>query len=82
MNPMLKNLQSQSVLPSHFKQMMNTIRNCGNPQMMLNQMLGSNPTYKQVIEYVNANGGDAESAFYKMAKEKGVDPNEILNQLR
>lgn len=84
MNPMMKNIQgqSQSIIPSHFKQMMNTIRSCGNPQMMLNQMLGNNPAYKQVMNYVNENGGDAQVAFYKMAQEKGVDPNEILNQLR
>ena len=50
--------------------------------MMLNQMLGNNPAYKQVMNYVNENGGDAQVAFYKMAQEKGVDPNEILNQLR
>ena len=49
--------------------------------MMLNQMLAQNPQYKQIMDYVNANGGDAKSAFYKMANEKGIDPNEIIHQL-
>ena len=46
------------------------------------RMMQNNPRMKQVMDYVNANGGDAQAAFYKMAKEKGVDPEEILSQLR
>ena len=50
--------------------------------MMLNQMMGQNPQIKQAMDYVNANGGDFEKAFYKLAQEKGVNPDDILNQLR
>ena len=53
-------------------------------QLMFNQMQNT-PAMKQVNEYkvyVKANGGDAQAAFYKLAKEKGVDPQEILNQIR
>ena len=80
---MLTNLNQSRITQtlSPIKQMMNTIRNAGNPQMMLNQMLAQNPQYKQVMDYIQQNGGDAKSAFYKMAQEKGVDPNEILSQL-
>ena len=46
--------------------------------MMLQQM----PQYKQVMDYVNANGGDAESAFYAKAKEMGIDPEEVLKAMR
>ena len=49
---------------------------------MLNQMMQNNPQYKQVMDYVNQNGGDPQKAFYAMAKEKGVNPEDILNQLR
>lgn len=49
---------------------------------MLNQMMMNNPQYQQVMEYVNQNGGNPKDAFYKLAKEKGVDPEEILKQLR
>ena len=59
-------------------QVIQTIKSMGNPQMMVQQM----PQYKQVMDYINQNGGDAKSAFYKMAKEMGVDPDEILNQMR
>ena len=79
-NPMLQNLNQSKTF--QIKQMMQTLKNAGNPQMMFNQMMAQNPQYKQVIDYVNANGGDAKAAFYKMAQEKGVNPDDILNQLR
>jgi hypothetical protein len=46
--------------------------------MMLQQM----PQYKEVMNYINQNGGDAKSAFYAKAKEMGVDPDEILKAMR
>ena len=61
---------------------MQTVQMARNPQMAINQMAQNNPQMKQAIDYVNANGGNAKDAFYKLAQEKGVDPNSILNQLR
>lgn len=58
---------------------MNTIKN---PQEALQQMAMNNPQYNQVMQYVKDNGGDAKSAFYKMAKEKGIDPEEFLKMLK
>ena len=58
--------------------MIQQIKAMGNPAMMIQQM----PQYKQVVEYVNANGGDAKSAFYAKAKEMGIDPDEIVNAMR
>ena len=58
--------------------MVQNLKAIGNPQMMLQQM----PQYKQVMEYVNQNGGDPKTAFYKLASEMGVDPESILNQIR
>lgn len=42
----------------------------------------SDPRMKQVMDYINSHGGNAEQAFYQMAKEKGYDPTQILNQVR
>lgn len=53
-----------------------------NPKMLMQSMLMNNPNYKAVMDYVNQNGGDPKAAFYKMAKEKGVDPNQILSMLK
>ena len=62
--------------------MFNMVRNARNPQAMFNQMMMGNPQIKQVMDYINQNGGDAKAAFYKLADEKGVNPDEILSQLR
>jgi hypothetical protein len=37
---------------------------------------------QQVIDYVNQNGGNPEQVFYALAKAKGVDPNDILSQVK
>ena len=63
-------------------QMMKTVQMARNPQMMLQTMARTNPAMKQAMDYINANGGNAEQAFYKLAEERGVDPQEILNSLR
>jgi hypothetical protein len=37
---------------------------------------------KQAMDYVNQNGGDAKEAFYKLANENGVNPEDIINYLK
>ena len=59
-------------------QTISQIKSMGNPQMMIQQM----PQYKQVMDYVNQNGGDAKSAFYAKAKEMGIDPDQIVQAMR
>ena len=49
---------------------------------MLQQMVSQNPNMKQVLDLVNQNGGNAQQAFYALAKQKGVNPDDILNSLR
>lgn len=46
--------------------------------MMMQQM----PQYKQVMDFVNQNGGDAKTIFYNKAHEMGIDPDEIVKALR
>ena len=74
-NPQNDNVQS-------LRQMANAVRNSRNPQMMLMQLAQSNPQMKQAIEYIGQNGGNAKEAFYALAKQKGVNPDTILNIFR
>jgi hypothetical protein len=62
--------------------MMNAVRNSNNPMAMLNMLAGQNPQLKQVMDIVSKNNGDAKKAFYEMAQQNGVDPNEILKMLK
>ena len=59
-------------------QTISQIKSLGNPQMMIQQM----PQYKQIMSYINANGGDPKTAFYKKAQEMGFDPEEVLKAVR
>ena len=70
---MLQNLNQNKIM-----QAVSQIKSIGNPQMMLQQM----PQYRQVMDYVNANGGDPKSAFYKKAQEMGIDPDEVIKAMR
>ena len=50
----------------------------GNPVGMLQNM----PQYQQAMQLIQQSGGNAQEAFYKLAQQRGVDPNTILNALR
>lgn len=49
--------------------------------MMFNQMLSNNPQLKQVMSFIQQNGGDPKQAFYNYAQQVGVNPQDIINQL-
>lgn len=36
----------------------------------------------QAIDYVKQHGNDPKAAFEALAKERGIDPNEIENMLK
>ena len=48
----------------------------------MNQLLTNNPQIKQIMDYVNQSGGDPKKAFYALAEQKGIDPQEILNMMK
>ena len=63
-------------------QMVEMVWAAQNPNEAINQLAANNPQLKEVIQYVNQNGGNAKAAFYKLAQERGVNPDDILNQLK
>jgi len=81
---MLQALRSQPVNNnlSQIKNMMNMVRSAGNPQLMLQQMAQNNSQLRQVMDLINQSGGDPKAAFYKLAQEKGIDPQQILDMLK
>ena len=85
-NPMLSLLNQSGRSPlsnlNQIKQYMNLFKGAKNPQALLQNMMQTNPQIKYVMDLVNQNGGDPKAAFYKLAEEKGIDPNEIINILK
>ena len=41
----------------------------------------SNPQLMQAVNYVKEHGNDPKAAFEALAKEKGIDPNEIIKMI-
>ena len=78
----LQQIAKSNPMMSKVKQMMGMLNSSSNPQAMLNQMLTSNPQFKQVIDFINQSGGDPKKAFYSLAEQKGIDPNDILDMMR
>ena len=71
---------AQQLLP--YKNMMNMMRNANNPQAMMSQIMQNNPNYNQAMKIIEENGGDAKAAFYNLAEQNGVNPDDILSMLR
>ena len=64
------------------RNMMAMMQNSKNPQAMLGTLMNQNPQMQNVMNIINQYGGDAKTAFYETAKQKGIDPNQIINMLR
>lgn len=86
-NPIFNSMQTPHSNNANFNSnnlinMMQQIKNSSNPQQAMQNLIQSNPNFQNIVNYINQNGGDAKTAFYNMAAQKGVDPNSILSQLR
>ena len=63
--------------------MIGAMRNAGNPQAMLQQMIQQrNPQLAQAMDLVQRHGGDARAAFRELATQKGISPAEIEELMR
>ena len=78
----LQQLGGGVTIPPQIKQMMQMMRSAGNPQAMINQMMMTNPQMKQALDFIKASGGDPKAAFYRLAEQRGINPQDILNQLK
>ena len=67
---------------SSLRNMMNIVQSSGNPGQMLQTIMSQNPKIKEVMGLVQSNGGDWQKTFLQLARERGVNPNDVLNQLK
>jgi len=51
-------------------------------EMMMNMMMQNNPQLKRIVEEVKASGKTPQELFYERAKQKGVNPEDILSKLK
>ena len=45
-------------------------------------LLRGNPMVQSILSFAKQNGGDLKAVFYSLAKQRGVDPESILSQLK
>ena len=64
------------------KQMFQMLQSSGNPQAMISQLMQNNPQMGQVMDLIRASGNDPKRAFYTLAEQKGINPQDILEQLK
>ena len=69
-------------IPPQIRQMISMVKSAGNPQMMISQLMQTNPQMREVMAIVQQYGGDANKAFYDLAEKNGINPQEILDMLK
>ena len=67
---------------SQIKQMMNMFRGANNPQQLLMNIANQNPQMRQVMNMIQTSGKSPKDLFYDLARQKGVNPDDILKQLQ
>lgn len=77
MNSLYQQLNDQNM-----NQMANMMKTTSNPQQLLMNMAQNNPKTRQILDFINKSNQSPKDLFYSMARQKGVDPNSILNMLR
>lgn len=84
MNPLMHGMgMTNGVNPKaiqQVKRMMSMFRAASNPQQMLMQAAQQNPAIGTVMQMCN--GKNPKDVFYEQCQKMGVNPDEIINQLR
>lgn len=84
MNPLMQGMgMGGGVNPQaiqQVKRMMNMFRAARNPQQMLMQAAQQNPAIGTVMQMCN--GKNPKDVFYEQCQKMGVNPDDIINQLR
>ena len=74
---LFKNMNSGGGLSN----VMNMIKGIKNPNEMLSNMAKSNPQVNMLLNTIK-NGGNPKDMFYEIAKQKGVNPDEIIEMAK
>lgn len=75
----LANMLSKSGQPMNsIGAITNMLKGVKNPTDMLMNMAKNNPQANMIINAMK-NGGNPKDMFYELAKQKGVNPEEIIN---
>ena len=75
----LANMLSKSSQPTNnLSTITNMLKGVKNPADMLTNIAKNNPQANMLLTAMK-NGGNPKDMFYALAKQKGIDPEEIIN---
>lgn len=61
---------------------MQTLQMASNPMSAIQSMISTNPQLQQLIPLIQKNNGDYQKTFYDLARERGVNPDEVINLVK
>lgn len=64
------------------KSIVGMLSGSANPYQVLTGIAAKNPMIKNVMDSANSSGKSYKDIFYELARQKGVDPNSIISQLK
>lgn len=80
MNPLGNNKTNNVIDPKVIGDIKTAMQIAANPEAAFMSMANKNPQFNVVLDMCR--GKDPEQVFKSMCAQRGVDPNDILNQLR
>ena len=80
-NPILEMLNGPKI-PNNIIQTFRALQQSNNPNQFMQNLMQTNPQVQQVMQMIQSSNMSPKDLFYTMAKQKGVDPEQILKQLR
>ena len=80
MNSLFRQMSQQQGNPSLLN-MINSMKNSGNPQQLLYQMARQNPQIQSVLNLIQQSGKTPKDLFYETAEKRGINPDDVLKQL-
>ena len=73
-------IQNQQI--QQLKDIMKQIQQSPNPQAALQNLLMSNPNYKNIMSLIQLNGGNLQQVAQYMANQRNVDLNALIQELQ
>ena len=82
-NPLMQMMGNSPMMQNNpIMQLVGALKNGGNPQQMLQQMMGQNPQFKQIVDSVQNKSPQQMGEYVRnAAQQKGVDLKQLADQL-
>lgn len=64
------------------QQMINMVSHSNNPMQLMQTMAQSNPQLQSILNLIQTSQKSPKDLFFEMARQRGVDPQQILQMLQ